>query len=180
MKVNIKNRHDDSIIFEGEFESLSLAVEEAVRKGADLSGAILSKADLSGANLTGANLYGADLSGANLSGADLSGANLYRADLSGADLSGANLSGAYLSGADLTEANLTEADLTITKKVKSVLPKGFKEVVGSNKFKLRKKLEKMEGYTAEVYLNKKELCILVNLADEEDSEGRDYLMKIKL
>jgi len=53
-------------------------------------------------------------------------------------------------------------------------------VVGSNKFKLRKKLEKMEGYTAEVYLNKKELCILVNLADEEDSEGRDYLMKIKL
>jgi hypothetical protein len=59
------------------------------------------------------------------------------------------------------------------------LPKAFKEVKGDDRFKLRKKLEKMEGYAAEAYLNG-EVYILINLVDEEDSEGRDFLMKIKL
>ena len=94
------------VIFEHEADSLKIAVEFAVKSGADLSGA-----DLSGANLYGADLSGANLSGANLSGADLYGANLSRADLPGANLSGANLYGANLSGADLSGANLSGADL---------------------------------------------------------------------
>jgi hypothetical protein len=59
--------------------------------------------------------------------------------------------------------------------VASVLPKVFKEVLGDDKFHLRKKLEKMEGYAAEVYLTKGKMYIIINLADDEDSEGRDFL-----
>jgi hypothetical protein len=69
MKIEIKSRLSGSVLFSIETENLRLAVEAAVKSGANLSGA--------------------DLSGANLSGADLSGANLSRADLYGADLSGA-------------------------------------------------------------------------------------------
>ena len=67
MKIQIKNRFTMDVIFEHEADSLKIAVEFAVKSGADLSGA----------DLSGANLYGADLSGANLSGANLSGADLY-------------------------------------------------------------------------------------------------------
>jgi hypothetical protein len=91
---------------------LGLAVRDAVKSRAYLSGADLSGADLSGANLSGAYLSGADLSGGNLSGACLSGANLLRAYLSGADLSGGNLSGADLSGAYLSRADLSGANLS--------------------------------------------------------------------
>lgn len=41
MKIEIKNRYDDSIIYSGECETLLFAVEEAVRNGADLRGANL-------------------------------------------------------------------------------------------------------------------------------------------
>ena len=91
MKIQIKNCFDFSVIFECEADSMKLAVELAIKSGANLSMA----------NLSGAYLYGANLSGANLSGANLSGADLYGANLSGADLSGANLSGSYLYGANL-------------------------------------------------------------------------------
>ena len=82
-------------------ETISAAVQNAVKSGADLSGA----------DLRGANLIMADLSGSDLSGADLSGANLRKADLRGADLIRADLSGTDLSGADLRGANLSRADL---------------------------------------------------------------------
>ena len=94
MKFEIKHRHTGSVLFSVEVGSLKLAVEAAIKAGANLSGA-----NLSGANLSGANLSGADLSRAYLSGADLSRANLSGANLSGANLSGAYLSGAYPSGA---------------------------------------------------------------------------------
>ena len=92
MKFQIKNRFDSSVIFECEAESFGIAVELAIKAGANLSRANLSRADLSGADLSRANLSGANLSRANLSGADLYGANLSGADLSRADLSGADLS----------------------------------------------------------------------------------------
>jgi uncharacterized protein YjbI with pentapeptide repeats len=118
IKIEIKSWLNDSILFSYETEDNTLlkTVNEANRRGADLSGADLRKADLSGANLSGANLYEANLRGADLSGADLyeanlSGANLSGADLSGADLSGADLSGANLYGADLSGADLRKADL---------------------------------------------------------------------
>jgi len=72
MKFQIKNRFDSSVIFECEAESFGIAVELAIKAGANLSGANLSRANLSGADLSGANLSGADLSRADLSGADLS------------------------------------------------------------------------------------------------------------
>ena len=101
MKIEIKSRWDAKVLFSIETESWKLALEAAVKYGADLSGADLSRANLSGANLSRANLSRADLSRA-----DLSWADLFRANLSGADLSWANLSGAYLYGADLYGANL--------------------------------------------------------------------------
>ena len=96
IKIEIKNRWRGSVIFEYSSVDNTLAktVVEAVKRGANLSGA----------DLSGANLYGADLCRA-----DLSGANLYGADLCRADLSGANLYGANLSGADLCRADLSGA-----------------------------------------------------------------------
>jgi hypothetical protein len=111
MHIQIKNRYDESVIFEGEFETLLLSVEEAVRKNANLYDANLYGANLRGANLRGANLYDANLYGANLRGANLCGANLYDANLYGANLRGANLCGANLYDANLRGANLYDANL---------------------------------------------------------------------
>jgi hypothetical protein len=92
--ITILSRWSGKVLYSCAKATIKEAVLQAIKDGADLSGA-----NLSGANLSGANLSGADLSGADLSGANLSGADLYGANLSGADLSGANLSGADLSGA---------------------------------------------------------------------------------
>ena len=56
MKITIKHING-SLLFEGEYESIKLGVEDAVRLEADLSRADLSGADLSGAYLSGAYLY---------------------------------------------------------------------------------------------------------------------------
>jgi hypothetical protein len=117
MKFEIKSRLTGEVLFSAEADSSKLAVEAAVKSGADLSGANLSYvnlsgADLSGANLSGANLSGANLSYANLSRADLSGANLSYANLSYANLSYASLSRADLSGAYLYRAKISHANLS--------------------------------------------------------------------
>ena len=109
-KIEIKSIYGDVLFsYECEDNTIKTTLINAIKSGADLSGA-----DLSGADLFGADLSRADLSGANLSRAYLSGANLSGADLSGADLSGAYLSGADLSGADLSGAYLSGADLEKT------------------------------------------------------------------
>ena len=56
MKIEIKSWYNGSILFSGEFGSLKLCIEAALK----------SRAYLSGANLSGANLSRADLSGAYL------------------------------------------------------------------------------------------------------------------
>jgi hypothetical protein len=106
MNIQIQTRLGGKLLFEAEAPSIKVALELALKSGADLS-----NADLSGADLRGAYLRGADLRDANLSGANLSGADLREADLIGADLRGAYLSVAYLSGADLSDANLRGAYL---------------------------------------------------------------------
>jgi hypothetical protein len=113
MKIEIKNRYSNNVLFahEAEENSLSITLLAALKAGADLRGA-----DLRGANLRGVNLYGADLRGvnlyvANLGGADLRGADLRGVNLYGADLRGANLYDANLGGANLYDANLGGADL---------------------------------------------------------------------
>ena len=69
MKVEIKSRFNNNLLFRAEVGSLKLAVELAVKSDIDLR-----DADLRGAYLRGADLSNADLSGAYLRGAYLSGA----------------------------------------------------------------------------------------------------------
>jgi len=106
VKIEIKHWWSGKILLSVEAEAVKIAVELAVKNGADLKGACLTGADLKGACLTGADLKGACLTGAYLTGAYLTGADLTGADLTGADLKGADLTGADLTGADLTGADL--------------------------------------------------------------------------
>ena len=62
MKIEIKSRWDAKLLFEIEAGSLKLALEAAVKQGADLKGAYLKGANLKGAYLEGAYLEGAYLS----------------------------------------------------------------------------------------------------------------------
>ena len=84
MKIVIKSRWDSTVLFTCEAASILLALQAALKSGANLCGADLSSANLYDADLHGANLYGANLYGADLHGADLRGANLYGASLCGA------------------------------------------------------------------------------------------------
>jgi hypothetical protein len=121
MIFQIKNRFTNTVQFERELPAqiakkeyslqLGFVVEEAVKVGANLTGANLAGANLMGANLTDANLMGANLDGANLKGANLTDANLDCANLVGANLYYTNLTGANLMGANLTDANLVGANL---------------------------------------------------------------------
>jgi len=110
MKFEIKDSFKH-VIFTVEAESLKVAVELALKSGANLRGADLSVANLRGADLGSADLSGADLRGAYLRDANLSVANIRGANLRGANLSGADLSGANLRGANLIDANLSVANL---------------------------------------------------------------------
>jgi len=112
----IEIKHNGSVLFKADVGSIKLAIEAAIKGGANLRGASLCGADLRGADLYGADLYGADLRDASLRGADLRGASLRGADLCDADLYGADLRDADLRGvnlydADLRGANLRDADL---------------------------------------------------------------------
>ena len=98
IKLEIKSRWTDSVLFEYEKEDNTLkdVAEKAVEEGAYLGGAYLEGANLRGANLGGAYLEGANLGDANLKGANLGGAYLEGANLGDANLGGANLEGAYI------------------------------------------------------------------------------------
>jgi len=65
-KFTIKHKITGEPLYECDAESMSAAVEAAVRNEANLYGADLDGANLDGANLCGANLYGASLDRANL------------------------------------------------------------------------------------------------------------------
>jgi hypothetical protein len=108
MKIEIKSVFG-SVLFSGDFSSLSDAATEAVKSRANLTRANLAGAYLAGANLAGAYLADANLADANLAGAYLAGAYLADANLAGANLAGANLERAYLEGAYLARANLEGA-----------------------------------------------------------------------
>ena len=64
---------------------------------------------LEGANFKGANLAGADLWSANLEGANFRNVNLKGAELISANLAGADLRNVNLAGADLWKTNLKGA-----------------------------------------------------------------------
>ena len=107
MKIKIKSRFGYAL-FSVEAKSLKIAIEMAVKQGANLEGANLRGADLIGADLRGADLRGAYLRDADLRDAYLEGANLEGAYLRGADLRGADLRGGYLRDADLRGADLRD------------------------------------------------------------------------
>jgi hypothetical protein len=116
MKFQIRNRYNESTVFECNLPNevaclshpfrLGFAIKEAIGVGASLRGA-----DLRGANLTEADLIWADLTGADLTRANLTVASLVRANLTEANLTEADLTWANLTRADLTQANLTRANL---------------------------------------------------------------------
>src|SRR5579859_3747896 len=152
MKIQIKNRWDEKVIFETDAETIGGAVAAAIASTADLYGANLRSANLRSADLRSADLHGADLSSANLTSANLSSANLYGAnlrsadlcsadlrsvDLRSADLYGADLYGADLSGADLSGATNWEHILFI----KTIVPEGdligWKKLSGGSICKLK-------------------------------------------
>jgi uncharacterized protein YjbI with pentapeptide repeats len=137
MNFQIRNRHNESTVFECDLPNevarmshpfrLGFAIKEAIGSGANLTGTCLTEADLTGtclteadlreadlteADLTRANLREANLAGANLTGANLAVTNLAGANLTGASLTGASLTWACLGGARLTKADLSEADLS--------------------------------------------------------------------
>ena len=74
MNFKITCRFTGALRFEGEFGSLKLCLEAAVKAGADLADANLAGANLARANLAGANLADANLADAYLVGANLVGA----------------------------------------------------------------------------------------------------------
>jgi hypothetical protein len=121
--IEIKSRWNDRVLYTAkDAKDVRAAVEEAVRRDANLTCAYLTDANLTcayltdayltDANLTCANLTGANLTGANLTGANLTCANLTDANLTDANLTDANLTCANLTGANLRGANLTCAYLT--------------------------------------------------------------------
>ena len=61
IKIEIKHKITQDIIFQGDYENLKNAVQDAN----------LQDADLQDANLRGADFWGADLRGANLRGAKI-------------------------------------------------------------------------------------------------------------
>ena len=81
MKIQIKNRYTEKVIYECKAKNIKEAVEKAVKEKVSLFGADLRGANLWEANLRRANLRRANLIGANLIEADLRGANLSRADM---------------------------------------------------------------------------------------------------
>ena len=88
MKIEIKHRYTENVLYACDAENLKDAVIESVNKKTDLRGA-----DLRDANLRDANLRGADFHDANLGGADLGGTNLRGVNLGGANLRGADFRG---------------------------------------------------------------------------------------
>jgi len=114
MKIEIRNRWTNEVIFshDAEENSIAITVAKAVQSRSNLSGSDLSGSNLSGSDLSRSNLSGSDLSRSNLSGSDLSGSDLSRSDLSGSNLSGSNLSGSNLSGSDLSRSDLSDSNLS--------------------------------------------------------------------
>ena len=119
VNITINNRFTGEIIYESEKTTYKEAVEEAVKKKADLRRANLREADLRGVDLREADLRGVDLRRADLRRADLREADLRRADLREADLRGVDLRRADLRRADLGEAKFygkTNSPQILTKK----------------------------------------------------------------
>lgn len=60
--IQIKNRHTEEIIYQGQFKTLKECLEQAIKENADLRNANLWNANLRNANLSDAEVFGEKLS----------------------------------------------------------------------------------------------------------------------
>ena len=111
MLYQLKSYLDDDLLYEGDFESLTECLEQAVSDRVKLDAVDLRMANLCNANLDDAYMNGALLTGANLSGANLSEAALKHANFSCAALYNTCLCYADLSGAYFDEASFGGTDI---------------------------------------------------------------------
>jgi len=95
---------DNSIIFEGYYNSMNTCLEDAVNRNV-----VLSHVNLKNQNLTNANLDGCIMSHANFCGANLTGANLSEADLNHALFYNCGLYNTCLSYSDLSHSDFRDA-----------------------------------------------------------------------
>jgi hypothetical protein len=120
MKIEIKNRYTNEVIYRCEAESIKDAIQKAIKEKVNLSNSNLRGSDLRDSDLSNSNLSNSDLSNSNLRGSDLSYSNLSGSDLRDSDLSYSNLSYSNLSnsnlrGSDLRDSNLSGSDLRDSK-----------------------------------------------------------------
>ncbi|MDB5490576.1 MAG: pentapeptide repeat family protein [Micavibrio sp.] len=103
-QYSVKSASTETLLFSGQYRTLSECVAEAVACGVSMR-----SADFRNANLINAELDGGDFSGALFSGANLTGANLSEADLRRTDFSNAVLHGAILCDSDLSYSDFSGA-----------------------------------------------------------------------
>jgi hypothetical protein len=96
MKIEIKHRYTNEVIYSCEAKTIKEAIENAVKENAKLDNADLRNADLRNADLRNADLRNAELDNADLRNADLRNADLWNADLWNAKLDNADLRNAKL------------------------------------------------------------------------------------
>ncbi len=111
MIINIKNIHEDFIMYSVEAEDKRSAVLKLIKDQVDFSGADLKGIDLQGVDLRNIVFEGADLRGANFKGASFYRASLKEAFLENADCRGADFRGADLRNSDCRGAKFNGADL---------------------------------------------------------------------
>ena len=84
MKISIKNRYTDAVIFEAEADSFAVALVMAVKRNVQLYQADISNQNLNYINLDGATFVGATFVGATFDGATFVGARFDGATFVGA------------------------------------------------------------------------------------------------
>ena len=115
MKIQIKHKHRDIVLFEIEAPSQSekslmgYALEKAVAEGVNLAGAYLINCNLSNLSLKGAKLSSSILKGSDFSNSILTDSDMGESDLSGANFKNTDLSNVYLYSTILTNTNLQGA-----------------------------------------------------------------------
>ncbi len=117
--IKLKSTEDDTVLYQGQFVSVTACLESAVTQqinlenidlqNANLMNANLDEAKMPGANLSGANLSGANLSESQLNGANITNAALYNTCLCYSDISYCSFEDSSFGATDITGANLAES-----------------------------------------------------------------------
>lgn len=107
----LRSRKDETILYEGRFETPQECLEEAVSNRVALDCVDLRNLNLSNANLDDAIMPNADLSFANLSGANMSEAYLRGSNFSGAALYNTCFYDSNLSACDFTDTSFGATDI---------------------------------------------------------------------